>query len=78
MFHPDKGRISCGSTDADGHYDLVFLRDMLGAIVGKHRVRISTLSEDCRKELVPACYNTKSTLEKEVVSGNNEIDFDLQ
>jgi hypothetical protein len=78
VFHPAKGHISSAITDAQGHYDLVFVREEHGAIVGKHRVEITTLvSEDSRQELVPACYNKNTTLEKEVVRGGNEINFDL-
>ncbi len=78
IFHPPKGHISCDTTNGEGHYDLVFLREEHGAIVGKHRVEITTISsETSRKELVPERFNKKTTLEKEVVSGNNEIDFDL-
>ena len=47
--------------------------------MGKHCVQITTdVGEDFREELVPARYNTKTGLEKEVVAGDNEIDFDLQ
>ncbi len=79
IFHPPKGHISCNITDGEGHYDLIFIRQEHGAIVGKHRVEITTqASEELRKELVPAKYNKKSVLEKEVVAGENEINFDLQ
>ncbi len=78
IFHPPKGHISCDTTDAEGHYDLVFMREEHGAIVGKHRVEITTLaSETSTKELVPERYNKKTTLEKEVASGSNDFDFDL-
>ena len=64
IFHPAKGHISCDTTNAEGHYDLVFIRDEHGAIVGKHRVEITTLaSEDARKELVPERYNKSNAQE---------------
>ncbi len=79
VFHPPKGHISCATTDGEGHYDLILIRQEHGAVVGKHRVEISTQPpEDFRKEIVPDCYNRKTTLEREVVAGNNEIDFDLK
>ena len=79
VFQPSNGHISCAMTDSDGHYDLIYLRNEHGAIVGSHKVQISTLLPDeGRKEVVPARYNKKSELEREVASGKNEINFDLQ
>jgi hypothetical protein len=78
VFHPAKGRISYDTTDSEGHYDLIFIRKDHGAIIGKHRVEISTQPpEDVEKEIVPECYNTNTTLEHEVTAGSNEINFDL-
>jgi hypothetical protein len=76
VFRPVKGRVSYGTTDANGHYDLTYLRQDRGAVVGKHRVQI--FPGKVTKEAVPACYNTKSTLQKEVAAGKNEINFDLK
>jgi hypothetical protein len=79
VFRPVKGRVSYATTDANGHYDLIYLRQDHGAIVGMHKVQIFTQSPgNVRKEIVPACYNSKSTLQKEVVAGKNEINFDLK
>jgi hypothetical protein len=79
VFHPPKGHLSCDTTDADGHYDLLFIREDRGAIVGKHRVQIRTQPpENASKEIVPACYNSQTTLEREVVQGDNEIRFELK
>ena len=78
-FHPPKGRVASDITDSNGHYDLVYFRQEHGALVGKNCVRITTeVGDDLHEELVPARYNTKTGLEKEVVAGDNEIDFDLQ
>lgn len=78
VFHPAKGHISCATTDGDGNYDLIFIRQEHGVLVGKHRVEVSTQPpEDFRKEIVPAHYNSKTTLEEDVVAGENEIDLDL-
>ena len=78
-FHPPKGRVASDITDSNGHYDLVYFRQEHGALVGKNCVRITTqVGDDPHKELVPAHYNTKTGLEKEVVAGDNQIDFDLQ
>ena len=78
-FFPEKGRPSCSETDASGHYDLIYLRDIHGAIIGKHKVVIQTMPpEEYYKEVVPARYNKKSMLEQEVVNGDNPIDFNLE
>jgi hypothetical protein len=78
-FRPETGaRESTGSTDADGNYTLHYIREINGAAIGWHAVRIST--GDIPRgipELVPEKYNTKSKLRKEVVAGENEIDFAL-
>ena len=43
-----------------------------------HTVCISTARDRARKtETVPARYNVNSTLQKQVVAGDNVIDFDL-
>jgi hypothetical protein len=78
VFHPRTGHASCAMTDSDGHYDLIYLRQEHGALVGTHKVEISTLLPDeSRKEVVPVRYNKKSELVREVVPGKNEINFDL-
>jgi hypothetical protein len=72
------GRGSSGVTDATGNYELKYIRDVMGAKIGTHRVSISTAHDRARKtETVPARYNVKSTLQKQVVAGDNVIDFDL-
>jgi len=79
VFRPRAGHISCAMTDANGSYDLVYIRRDHGALLGKHRVQISTLlPEMSRKEVVPACYNSRTILEREVAAGKNAIDFDLK
>ena len=72
------GRASSGMTDAEGNYELTYIRDVMGAKIGEHTVFISTARDRARKtETVPARYNVNSTLQKEVVAGDNVIDFDL-
>ncbi len=72
------GRDSTGVTDEDGQYVLKYIRDDLGAAVGKHSVRISKLrSHDPKSETLPLRYNQKTTLEADVHSGNNPLDFPL-
>ncbi|QDT88614.1 carboxypeptidase-like regulatory domain-containing protein [Gimesia algae] len=42
VFIPDKGNPSTGRTDASGNYELAYLGDSKGAIVGSHTVKITT------------------------------------
>jgi hypothetical protein len=78
-FHPvDGGRQSYDHTDDQGSYDVVYLRDIRGAKIGKHRVTIRTAGVEApEKETVPARYNSKTTLEVEVKSDQNHFDFAL-
>lgn len=84
-FQPDgpvgKVRPSIGETGSDGKYKLRFSRDRWGAIVGDHKVLITTFSPsgDGRfKERVPATYNAATTLRRTVERKTNWLDFDLQ
>lgn len=80
------GRPAAGRTDNRGRYQLVFSRDARGALVGPHRVSISTYNElpgedgddQVIPERVPAQYNVQSELTRTVERGSNEFNFDLQ
>lgn len=79
-FEPESGKPSFGGTDAEGHYNLVYSKNESGAKIGLNTVRITTPTEgpeDKGKDPVPAKFNTKSTLKKEVKAGSNEINFEL-
>jgi len=80
LFTPDgPGRTSIGSTAADGRYELVYLRDIMGANPGRHTVRITTGSEEeGRAERLPARYHEQTELEAMVEPGSNTIDFSLE
>jgi hypothetical protein len=78
VFNPANGKQSNGQTDAEGHYSLTYLRDIKGAVVGKHGVIISTQSEFNPEELVPRGYNRSSALTANVEAGKNSFDFDLK
>lgn len=88
IFAPKDGRPSIGKTDEDGWYVLQYTGDREGALIGKHRVRITTHIDDYsdevsghvvkgRKEVLPEKYHRASILEANVVKGANNIDFDL-
>jgi hypothetical protein len=73
------GRTSEGTTDADGRYELRYLRDIPGANIDQHTVRITTASEaNGGRERLPRRYNSHSQLEARVVAGTNSLDFDLR
>lgn len=82
-FYPTSGRASAAKTDEEGKYELVFIRDEMGAVIGKHTVKISTLDEENDpfgnqgSETVPDKFNKKTTLEATVTEGDNTIDFEL-
>ena len=84
-FVPDTSvknvRPSVGETGPDGKYKLRFTRERTGAVVGKHKILITTFSptgDGKFKERVPAIYNTASTLVREVQPQANWLDFDLR
>ncbi len=92
-FHPSEGRASIGRTDADGRYELGYLKNEAGAIIGPHKVTISTKiyaseASDAdgnptmvkgQPETMPRRFSTlaKSVLSAEVKAGSNKIDFSL-
>jgi len=89
VFTPvDGGRPSMAVTDGSGHYELEFAGGIRGAVVGKHKVSISTFEagekDDSGKlvghvpERVPPKYNLETTLEQEVKRGSQVIDFKLE
>lgn len=79
-FTPDgPGRTSIGSTDAAGAYRLRYLRDIEGANLGRHTVRITTATEENGgREILPPRYHSATVLEATVQPGTNRIDFSLQ
>lgn len=86
-FLPDAGgRSSVGETDAGGVYELHFSADDAGALLGGHKVQISTSrmidNEDGGTEnlpeRVPPRYNRDTELTAQVKAGSNEYNFDLQ
>lgn len=82
-FNPEEGRPSNGRTDEAGKYELGYLRDTKGAVIGTHKVSISTPQEaptppgQTYKDPIPAKYNTKTTLTADVKAGDNTFDFKL-
>jgi hypothetical protein len=74
----DGGRDSVGFTDAEGRYELIYIRDVRGASVGEHVVRITTANaEEGVEERLPERYHAETVLRKTVDRGSDEIDFTL-
>lgn len=82
-FNPAQGRPSIGKTDSTGKYELGYLRDTKGAMIGTHTVTITTPQEgptppgQTYKDPIPAKYNSKTTLKEDVKAGDNTINFEL-
>lgn len=83
-FEDEGGSAAIARTDKSGHYEMRYTVDQIGAPVGKHKVTIFTpapLSEGTGEralpEIVPAKYNSKSTLTQEVKSGGQICNFEL-
>lgn len=89
----DAGPSSTGKTDQKGRFTLTTADERKGAVVGKHRVMITTVEDrsgsgegvdadnvyaEDNVEKLPARYNSASTLEFEVPSeGTDSANFDL-
>ncbi|WP_166822912.1 transthyretin-like family protein [Thalassoroseus pseudoceratinae] len=89
LFSPtSSGQSSEGVTDENGKFELRYKRDIMGAKVGEHLVKISTFEQPVigddgrpsggRPELVPQEYNETSSLKRTVEAGENEFEFKLQ
>jgi hypothetical protein len=61
---------SVGMTDQQGKFSLQYSAETLGAVVGKHYVKI-TATDQAGHELVPDSYNVNSVLSGEVKAGSN-------
>jgi len=78
FYHPPDGRPSRTVTDSAGHYKLKWKPEVSGALVGQHKVVISTITEQDRVEHLPARYNSHTELTADVKRGDNVIDFPLE
>jgi hypothetical protein len=79
-FQPDDMKPpSFGGTDADGRYELMRKRGIVGALVGQHTVRITvSRAVVANPRRIPERYNSASDLRREVKAGeNNEFNFEL-
>ncbi|MCH9655113.1 MAG: hypothetical protein K0U89_14740 [Planctomycetes bacterium] len=63
---------SKGITNEQGQFELIYSKDLKGAAIGNHFVRIISFEKK-----VPLIYNVKSVLKFEVKKGSNQADFNL-
>ncbi len=79
-FQQEGFRPSLGYTDEQGNYELTYLKDVKGAVVGTHLVKINRLPtvEGQPFAQLPPKYHAESELTAEVSSGSNKINFDLK
>ncbi len=82
-FEAAGGATSFATTDADGRYELNYIRSQKGAGIGLNTVRIETATDAPPspgwRDPIPAVYNRRSTLQADVQQGEpNIIDFALE
>ncbi|MDR1957493.1 MAG: hypothetical protein LBQ54_00315 [Planctomycetaceae bacterium] len=85
-FLPEDGsRSSVGTTDTNGTYELKFSATAIGAVPGKHKVVIRTVTGETDsdnpvlpKEILPARYHKNSELTADLKSGKQTVNFDLE
>ena len=83
QFAPLNTRMSSGLTNSQGRYQLWFKKDVNGAAIGSHEVRISfrdprSTVHDPPPESLPPRYNELTILSAVVKAGKNEFDFHLE
>ena len=79
MFYPEGAESpSLARTDKDGRYMLRYKRGVEGGTIGWNTVRLETVTEVTHgQQLVPERFITGSDLRREVKSGKNTFDFEL-
>ncbi|EAQ78047.1 carboxypeptidase-like regulatory domain-containing protein [Blastopirellula marina] len=91
FFPQVEGRVSYGSTDEQGRFELTYSDDIQGAVVGEHRVKISTSGSAPQRESAsapnyralarpmkragPQTWNWPETVS--VLAGENELTFEV-
>jgi len=82
VFRPvpsERGRASTGFTDAEGNYEMIYIRDIRGASVGSHLVWITPADFDANvAEELRRDHNRQYVLQRRVHPGRQEMNFDLR
>jgi hypothetical protein len=68
--------VAMGVTDDNGRYRLLYVKDIFGAALGKNRVEIQA-KDEAGHERIQRDFNSLSNLVREVKSGSQELDFDV-
>ena len=77
-FSQTGARSSFGFTDELGEYQLTYVKEARGAVVGEHRVRIDYVQQEGNSRHLPEKYNRSTELTATVERGSNVIDFELK
>jgi hypothetical protein len=72
----ERYRTSTGLTDANGQYKMTYVEDHAGVAIGKCRVWLTLIGPDGRS-LIPGNYADGAGQMRDVVAGNQKIDFEL-
>ncbi|MEM7313651.1 MAG: hypothetical protein AAF497_10920, partial [Planctomycetota bacterium] len=86
-FQPETGAPSYAFTGPDGSYEMQYQVDRKGALLGKHRISVTTPNEMTDpetgdtirvRETIPRAYNEETTLEYTVEKGRNDFDIEIK
>ena len=80
LFSQAGFRSSYGYTNENGEYELKYIRDTMGAVVGMNKVRIKYIVQEGRQRprQLPEKYNRKTELSANVKPGSNVFNFALE
>jgi hypothetical protein len=68
--------VAMGVTDDNGHYQLFYVKDTSGAAIGQNLIAVEA-KDSVGHERVRREFNAQTTLQREVKSGSQEMDFDV-
>ncbi|QDU41326.1 hypothetical protein Mal4_56920 [Maioricimonas rarisocia] len=72
-----KARAGTATTDDQGRYELIYLDNIKGTVVGRNRVQISKINEK-GQEVIPPDYGMASKVFRNIEEGYQEIDIDVK
>ena len=80
LFNPlglkyQRYRPSIAVTDKNGRYDLNYIEDHMGAVVGSHKVELRSVTRALK---IPVQYNAHSEITRVVAAGDNRFNIDLK
>ncbi len=78
VFQPEEGRPAVATTEKDGTYELIYVAGVKGCKAGPNRVSFAAPTGGSPSHAIPAKYQGKTDLDREVVEGNNTFDFELE